>query len=126
MFLIRSMNSRKVIRLTFAAFEGNESFGTVRKMRERCASEINSVQTTFSFKICKLLITQMLSPVVFRCLIALRRKKNRFSSEYRGLGNDLRINFLRCHSQFLVQSEWQQMRSDYELARRNATSSSCG
>ena len=32
-------------------------------------------------------------------------KKIRFCSEYRRLGNDLRNNFLRCHSQFLLQSD---------------------
>ena len=55
-------------------------------MRERCASEIASVQTTFSFKLCKLSITQMFSPVAFCGLIALRRKKIRFPVENRGLG----------------------------------------
>ena len=35
------------------------------------------------------------SPIAFCCLIALRRKKILFSAEYRGLCNDLRINFLR-------------------------------
>ena len=49
-------------------------------MRERCASEIVSVQTTFSFKLCKLSITQMFSPLAFCGLIALRRKmKKKFA-----------------------------------------------
>ena len=52
-------------------------------MRERSAFEIASVQTTFSFNLCKLSITQMFSPVAFSDLIALRRKMKK------------KINFLR-------------------------------
>lgn len=106
---------------------GNESFETVRKMRERCASEIASVQTTFIFKVSNLSTTHV-SLAAFSDLIALRRKKIHFPAEYRDHCNDLQniFEFLRCHSQFLVQSECRNLkRSDYELERRSATSNSC-
>ena len=70
-------------------------------MRERCTSEIASVQTTFSFKI----DNSDAFSCSFLCPDSFKKEKNRFSSEYRGPGNYLRNNFLRCLSQFLVQSD---------------------
>ena len=111
---VRSMNSRKVISLTFRRFHRKWLIWNYSKKNARALCFWNCLCSNyFQFQTMQT-IDSFLCPDSFK-----KEKKTRFSSEYRGLGNDLRNNFLRCHSQFLVQSDYRNLKLANGVATTN-------